>query len=167
MRNLKPLSIYVFFFALAFERTFIETNSIESRCYRTWKYTVCRRVRAIIQPGYVTCWGSEGYVTCWGSEGKLEREEKSETRITASILRHTMFIVSHLVHVIRKQQLNQRKISSFFSHLIFHCFNRLTVVYVSFCSMTKRITPKICRLCVSVVINNLSCVWIERKDPNT
>ena len=58
-------------------------------------------------------------------EGKLEREEKSETRITASSLRHIMFIVSHLVHVIRKKERKKsaikKKRSSFLSHLIFHC----------------------------------------------
>jgi len=43
MRNLKPLNLSVFFFAC--ERTLIKTYSIESRCYRTGKYTVCRRVR--------------------------------------------------------------------------------------------------------------------------
>ena len=42
MQNLKLLTVSVFFFALACERVFIETHSIESRCYRTGKYTVCR-----------------------------------------------------------------------------------------------------------------------------
>ena len=32
MRNLKPLAFFVFFFALACERIFIETHSIENRC---------------------------------------------------------------------------------------------------------------------------------------
>lgn len=32
LRNLKPLSLFAFFFALARERIFIKTHSIESRC---------------------------------------------------------------------------------------------------------------------------------------
>ena len=46
VRNSKPLSLFVFFLALARERIFIQTHSIERRCYRTGKYTVCKRVRA-------------------------------------------------------------------------------------------------------------------------
>ena len=49
MRNLKRLSLFVFF-ALACERVSINTHSIENRCYRTGKYTVCRRVRASFSP---------------------------------------------------------------------------------------------------------------------
>ena len=37
------------------------------------------------------------------------------------------------------------------SHMKFYC---LTVVSVSFCSLTRGITPKICRLCVCVLIKN-------------
>ena len=44
--NLKPLSHFVSFFALACEKTFITAHSIERRCYRTGKYTVCRHVPA-------------------------------------------------------------------------------------------------------------------------
>ena len=45
--------------------------------------------------------------------------------------------------------------------LIFHC---LTVVQVSFCSLIKVITPKICMLCfvlINSVILNLLSVWIS------
>ena len=42
MRNLKPLSLFVFFLALACERTFTKTLCTENRCYRKRKYTVCR-----------------------------------------------------------------------------------------------------------------------------
>ena len=52
---------------------------------------------------------------------------------------------------------------SFF--LIFIC---LTVVEVSFCGLTKGISPNICILCVCVIINMRSfepfCVWILTKD---
>ena len=47
-RNLKPLRLFVIFFALACEWIFIKSHSTENRCYRTEKYTVCRRVRASI-----------------------------------------------------------------------------------------------------------------------
>ena len=50
MENLKPLSVRVSFFALARETMFIEAHSIESRCYRSGKCTVCRRVRAAFSP---------------------------------------------------------------------------------------------------------------------
>ena len=57
--NLKRLSLFVTFFALACERTFITTHSIERRCYRTGKYTICRHVPEsfspeILQAGAVT-----------------------------------------------------------------------------------------------------------------
>ena len=38
----------------------------------------------------------------------------------------------------------------------FIVFSRLTVAQVSFCGLTKGITPKICRLCVCVIINKCS-----------
>ena len=50
MRNLKPSSLSVFFFALASEKTFIKTYITESGCYRIGKYTVYRRVRASFSP---------------------------------------------------------------------------------------------------------------------
>ena len=50
MRNLKPLSLFVSFFALACERTFITTHSTKSRCYRTRKQTVWRHVPAAFSP---------------------------------------------------------------------------------------------------------------------
>ena len=48
--NLEPLTVSVSFFALLCERIFIETHSIESRCYRSEKSTVCMRVRATFIP---------------------------------------------------------------------------------------------------------------------
>ena len=51
-------------------------------------------------------------------------QQKSETRMTASVL---------------------KQISGLAFHLIFH---RLTVVYVSFCSSIEGITPKFCAGCV-------------------
>ena len=43
MRNLKPFSLFVFFFTLACERIFIKAHSIESRMMycRTRKYAAC------------------------------------------------------------------------------------------------------------------------------
>ena len=34
--------------------------SSQNRCYRTGKYTVCRRTPCIVHPGNVAGWGSEG-----------------------------------------------------------------------------------------------------------
>ena len=50
LQSVKALTVSVFFFALACERIFIETRSIENRCYRTGKYTVCKRVSASFSP---------------------------------------------------------------------------------------------------------------------
>ena len=58
-RNFKPFSLFVFFFALVCEMTFIKTHSVESRCHcRTRKYTVSRHVPAsfsleVLQAGAV------------------------------------------------------------------------------------------------------------------
>ena len=61
VRNLKPLSIFVFVFALAREKIFIKTHNIESRfCHTTGEYTVCRHMRAFFSPENVTRWDSEG-----------------------------------------------------------------------------------------------------------
>ena len=46
----KPVSLLVFFFALACESIFIKTHSTENRSYRTVKYTVCRCNRAAFSP---------------------------------------------------------------------------------------------------------------------
>ena len=47
---MKPLSLFVLFYALACERIFTKTHSTENKCYRTGKYTVCRRVSALFSP---------------------------------------------------------------------------------------------------------------------
>ena len=60
VQNLKPLSLFVFFFALALERIFIKIHRTERRCYRTGKYTVFVVHPCIFQPGNFTGWGSEG-----------------------------------------------------------------------------------------------------------
>ena len=50
--NLKHISLFffLFFFALACERTCIKTHSTKNRCHRNGKYTVCRCVRASFSP---------------------------------------------------------------------------------------------------------------------
>ena len=48
------------FFALARERTFTETYSIESRCNMTGKYTVYRHVRASFSPEMLQAWAVKG-----------------------------------------------------------------------------------------------------------
>ena len=63
LRNLKPLRLFVFFFALACERIFLKTHSTESRCVSTGKYTVCRRVLASFSPGILQA-GAVKWLTC-------------------------------------------------------------------------------------------------------
>ena len=60
MPNLKPLSLFLLFFALACERVFIKTHSIESRCHRTGKYTLCWRVRASFSTGILQAGAVKG-----------------------------------------------------------------------------------------------------------
>ena len=59
MRNLRPVNLSGCFSVLVFSvfslplvcgRTFTNKHNIDSRCYRTGKYTVCRRVRASFSP---------------------------------------------------------------------------------------------------------------------
>ena len=79
MRNLKALSLFVSFFALARERTFITTYSIENRCViELEKYTVCRHVPSSFSPELFTGWAVKGLMLFtsffeWGGErgGKL------------------------------------------------------------------------------------------------
>ena len=50
--------------------------------------------------------------------------------------------------------------ASEFVFIVFHC---VMVVYMSFCSLIKEITPKIHMLCfvlINSVIFNISCVWV-------
>ena len=70
--------------------------------------------------------------------------------MTVSVLNHSS------KHWTSKQQLNNKKdvISLLISFFIVS--NRLTVVQLLFCSLTKGITPKMCRLCVCVIINKRS-----------
>ena len=60
-------------------------------------------------------------------------------------------------------QLNQKQISLFVLHLIFH---RLTVVLVSFCSLIGGITPTVFCFVLITLVNSvllkLLCVWIWR-----
>ena len=72
--------------------------------------------------------------------GFFSLSKTSETRMTASVLEqdtHKRFkrtlvyyntVLGRIKHWTRKQQHNQKRISSFLSHLIFIVFNRLTVV---------------------------------------
>ena len=59
MQNLKPFSIFLFFFALASERIFIITHSIESTRVTGPENTLHTPV-CLFQPGKVTGWGREG-----------------------------------------------------------------------------------------------------------
>ena len=62
-----------FFFALACERILIKTHSIESRCYRTGKYIVCKRVRASFSPDILQAGAVKGL-----------RKKKKEFRLDSS-----------------------------------------------------------------------------------
>ena len=60
MQNLKPLGIYVFFFALVCERIFIKTHSIESRWVKGPETILFKVHLCIFQPGGFAGWGSGG-----------------------------------------------------------------------------------------------------------
>jgi len=68
---MKPWSLFVFVFALACERTFITTHSVESRCYRSENYTVLQVRLSKFKPGHFTGSGSERV-----KEEELERTSK-------------------------------------------------------------------------------------------
>ena len=63
VRTLKPLSPFVFFFALASERIFIKTHSIESRLLQDRSICCLLAHLCIFHPGNFTSWGSEGVNT--------------------------------------------------------------------------------------------------------
>ena len=50
MLKLNQRRVSVEFFALVFEWISVKTHSVESRCYRTGKYSVCMSVRASFSP---------------------------------------------------------------------------------------------------------------------
>ena len=56
VQNLKNFSVFVFFLALACERISIKMHSIENRCCRTGKSTVCRHVCASFSPEILQAW---------------------------------------------------------------------------------------------------------------
>ena len=74
VRNLKALSLFVFFFTLACERIFIKTHSIENRSCRTVKYTVCRRIRASFSPVVLQARAVKGLKV--NSTGKMQVARK-------------------------------------------------------------------------------------------
>ena len=88
----------------------------------------------------------------------------SDTHEFVGIAKRRMVMPTFLRTLDRKTiWLNQKQISDLVFRLIFHnFFYCLTVVLVSFCSLMKGITPKICRLCfflINSVILNLLCAW--------
>ena len=54
--------VVVVVFALASERTFIKTCSIDGRCYRTGTYTVYRRARASFSPDILQAGAVKGLI---------------------------------------------------------------------------------------------------------
>ena len=76
-KSAKFETVIVFFFELACERVFIKMHSIESRCYRTGKYTVCRRVRASFSPEILQAGTVKGL-----SFMGLKKNDKDEDRRT-------------------------------------------------------------------------------------
>ena len=56
-----------------------------------------------------------------------------------------------------------KKNKKFASHLTFH---RLSPFKVSFCSLTKGITPKVCRKCVCVLINPFTAIRTSHDEHN-
>ena len=66
VQNLKPCwnpkAFFAFFFALTCERIFIRLHGIESRCYRTQKYTVCRHIPASFSLEVLQAWAVKGLI---------------------------------------------------------------------------------------------------------
>ena len=58
---MKPLMLPSYFSQLC-ERIFIETHSIESRCYRSEKYSACRRIRAFFSPDILQIGAVKGLI---------------------------------------------------------------------------------------------------------
>ena len=58
---MKPLMLLSYFSQLC-ERIFIETHSTESRCYRSEKYSACRRVRAFFSPDILQTGAVKGLI---------------------------------------------------------------------------------------------------------
>ena len=61
-KSAKFQTVSVVFHTLSCERTFIETQSSESRCYRSEKYTVCRHVRASFNPEILQAGAVKGLI---------------------------------------------------------------------------------------------------------
>ena len=64
----------------------------------------------------------------------------------------------------KKEEEEEEEYFVLFRSSFFIVFNRLTVAVMSFCSSTKGISPKICRLCVCVIINRRSFEAFMCKD---
>ena len=75
MHNLKHLSSFVDFFALTCGRAFITTQSIEGRCYRTGKHSVCRHVSASLSPEILQAWAVKGLT------GRFPNEDRASPAV--------------------------------------------------------------------------------------
>ena len=100
MPNLKPLSHLVFFFALACQRIFIQTHSIESKCViGPENYTVCRRVRASFSPEILQAGAVKGLRTCQPyklTPGGTRSEETCKTALSITNLVCSVMTVLHV-----------------------------------------------------------------------
>ena len=63
VQNLKPVSLFVFFFALSSERIFMKTHSTEGRCVIGPENTVCMRIRASFSPEILQALALKGLKT--------------------------------------------------------------------------------------------------------
>ena len=75
------LFVFLSFFTLACERTFIKMHNIESRCYRTGKYTVCRQVHVSFSPEILPAAAVKGLKILWSMSefgGLLKQQNNSE-----------------------------------------------------------------------------------------
>ena len=107
MRNLKPLSLFVFFLPLACERISIKTHRIENRWYRTGKYMVCRRVPASFSPEILQAGAVKGLKDSMLTPSilsisvtlrlkKIPQHEKNKTKKTKT--KKQMIFFSSLMH---------------------------------------------------------------------
>ena len=103
MQNLKPWTVSVLFFALSCERIFMGTHSTESRCYRTGKYTVCRRVRASFSPEILQAGAAMGLKASWGEDASWFENDKYMQRLCMAASSITIYAIAREVRFSHRQ----------------------------------------------------------------
>ena len=94
MRNLKPLSFFVFFFARAYERLFIKTHSIQSECVNGPENILFAGASVYLSARKFYRLGSEGVNIkqpfCSGRGLKLEQEDTVRDKHNTPLVSQTV-----------------------------------------------------------------------------